>query len=264
MSLADIDALTAKIHWPRGATALTKTYFQDRVVVGTDAHLKAFAGEVFTVAVALACFVDVVLVPAGKLRDHVACFQHMCHILEILQTGDLAVPRAAELACCVRAYQTLFLQLYEECAKPKLHYLWHIPESLAHFQRNLNCFNPERMHKSVKATANHCFRYLESHTVAKLLQGMLWHVEHDPYVFHAHHLCDPRPAPSMLDWLRLLLPTARDPQVSRVAHTEHGYVHAGDLLQLTGDDIKVDVAKFFLQVSDSGCLTPLGARPAMA
>ena len=166
--LRDIDMFCANIVWPKAYQRLSREFFQKRIDTGDDPlgnHIHAFASEVLDASNAIALFIDMVLAPAGALADHCKCFHYMVVILHILTYGsrdDLA-PHLGQLTNAIALHHELFIRLYPRCVKPKLDYLWHLPQCMRWWGVNLNCFSAERTHKRVTSIAKHVFRQVETH-----------------------------------------------------------------------------------------------------
>ena len=153
VTLQQADQFCSTVSTPKSLSQLTKTFFQDRVVHSSSAHMKAFASEMLTVITKLGIFVDVVVRPTGVLPMNIACFDHLRAIVGILCRGDKACRDVALLKAKLFAHHEAYLALYSECLKPKLHYVKHTVDCIGRFQCNLSCFGPERRHKDAKVVA---------------------------------------------------------------------------------------------------------------
>eukprot|EP00438_Fugacium_kawagutii_P015033 Skav225166 [mRNA] locus=scaffold1095:86807:87571:+ [translate_table: standard] len=91
--------------------------------------------------------------------EHRLCFQQLVNIIDILSKQDGSLALLPQLRLAVSTHNDLFCKLYPQCAKPKFHWLFHLPENLAQFKVNMNCFCPERKHRAVKAVASHVCNY---------------------------------------------------------------------------------------------------------
>ena len=131
---------------------LPKDFFSTRVQP-EGGHLKAFAGEVLLAIPILAMFGMMVLQPAGFLAENTRCMQLMARILAILESGDEAARHLSELTTLIQQHARAFVPLYDDLAKPKFHWLFHVPRCLQRFG-NCSCFAPERKHKVVKTSAS--------------------------------------------------------------------------------------------------------------
>ena len=147
--------------------------FATRVTTDTDGHIHAFAAEMFNVDVVLQVFIEYVLQPAVMLGEQCTCMGYMRTVLGILRLQDGALQYLPELRTALRNHHTLFLRLYPNLAKPKLHYMWHVCDCLERFAANMSCFSPERRHKQVKGIAKHTFAYIEQHVLSKLLNNLV-------------------------------------------------------------------------------------------
>ena len=119
IELRDLDEFMAKVIEPNNFLRLPKRFFADRVVYGSTKHLRAFASEVLVAVHVLAMFVQLVLKPTGVLERHVECFEAMQALFAIFKRGRrVDIPAARELT---RKHHILFLDLYRDCATPKLY-----------------------------------------------------------------------------------------------------------------------------------------------
>jgi hypothetical protein len=98
------------------------------------------------------------LEPRHLLPEELRCFQLLGRILYILRSGPKAVRKAQLLQRLVNEHHALFVKLYPLEAKPKVHYLLHIPGCIARFSVNLSCFVTERRHKIGKGIAARSFK----------------------------------------------------------------------------------------------------------
>ena len=95
------------------------------------AHVRAFASEVLTAIYIMSCFLHVTVVPLGLIPDHVAAFDALVLITTLLRSGDDVMDQLPALRCLIRDHNSMFMRLYNDVAKPKLHYLQHIAMNLS-------------------------------------------------------------------------------------------------------------------------------------
>jgi hypothetical protein len=145
IELRDLDEFMAKVIEPKSSPRLPKRFFADRVVDGPTKHVRAFASEVLVAVHVLAMFVQLVLKPTGVLERHVECFEAMQALFAIFKRGRREdIPAARELT---RKHHVLFLELYRECAKPKLHYCMHVIDCWERHGILMSCFGAESNHR---------------------------------------------------------------------------------------------------------------------
>ncbi len=93
----------------------------------------------------LAIVVQLVLTTIGVLERHVECYEAMQSLFAIFKRGRREdIPAARELT---RKHHILFLELYSECAKPKLHYCMHVIDCWERHGVLLSCFGAESNHR---------------------------------------------------------------------------------------------------------------------
>jgi hypothetical protein len=103
-------------------------------------------------------FADMVLEPAGIMPAHVLCLRFLYTIQVIIMSGDEACRHIDRLDDLLSAHHTLYLELYRNCCKPKLHYMRSLAGQFRKFGRVVTCFSAERHHKAAKTMAAYCFR----------------------------------------------------------------------------------------------------------
>jgi hypothetical protein len=157
IGLKDVDAFFSQIALPSGRSKLTRNFCQDRVVDKAEAHIRAFASEMISLVQMLGIFADAVVKPAGGLPRHTLCLDRVRELLAILVMGDEACRYTARLKELLHEHHVLYLELYSDCIKPKLHFVKHCVDCMQRFQRNLSCFGPERKHKDAKAVASYAY-----------------------------------------------------------------------------------------------------------
>ena len=148
-----LDAFATQVTFPKKHQRLPKKFFQERVNWEDNTVLKAFAGETLLVVDTLVLSNRIVLEPLGVLQDHRECLELVASILGILSGGTAAHQFQHELKQKIARHNKLFDKLYSECAKPKFHWLFHVPENIGKIGRSLACFNPERKHRCAKTVA---------------------------------------------------------------------------------------------------------------
>ena len=253
VGLAELDEFASKMVLPAHLVKLGKSYFQQRVVDKPGAHIHAFASEMFLVADALYLFITKVLEPANLLLEHCRCFKLMCGVLQTLKAGDSAVQEARPLRHALQAHHGMFMRLYEDCAKPKLHYAKHIPDMLAKGV-NLSCFSTERKHREVKRIAHHTFVNISTHVVSRLLNDCIQQISEEDSCNEIHLQGTTHELPKVL--CLALGDDVNNCVVSHAAKFTAGDVKVGDVLRTcVGEgDIKVGIARSFLQVNGAaGC-----------
>jgi hypothetical protein len=168
----DIDAWIAGVKIPKGMTKLKKTFFHDRTVFRVGSHIRAFASEVLTAIVLLGFFLDAVVKPGvgASLSPYLDCFDLLRIILSIFQQGRLIdIPT---LGAAMQTHHVLFVQLYPESAKPKVHQQVHILDFWLYWKELLSCFGPERHHRLMKRVMG--FSYRGAHKTALAYDVRIW------------------------------------------------------------------------------------------
>ena len=245
-----MDSFGQTIRWPRASREhIKKDFFISRFVDRDDAPLHATASEMFPVAFVLSLFAELVLKPVGLLPLHRRCLRLACNMIEVLRFGGQAARVTTRLRLTIHDHHQVFIKLYEKCAKPKLHYLFHVPDCFERHNVNLNCFSTERKHHTVKALANHTYRHIEEHVVARLLSDLRLDIV-DGKVTEPEYLHSPSDA-SGLPSAELVGKKVDQLLVSKSAKLCSSDMHVGDLLCFKqGDTLVVGFAKLFVRV---GC-----------
>lgn len=165
VSLERLDAFAQEVVSPQKHFKLPKDFFQERVNNEDNSHIRCFANEVLVAIPVLVLFNQLVLEPTGLLPEHRECLQLMATILDLLKRGQTLLQLLPELTQAIDKHNVLFGRLYPECAKPKYHWLYHIPEGIKRFKVSLSCFSPERKHRAVKTVAGHVCNSNLTHSI---------------------------------------------------------------------------------------------------
>ena len=250
ITFGELDHFASNVKWPSSQTRLSRTFFQDRIVVASnDPHLRGFAGEMFLVAGVLTLFIAMVLTPAGLLPEHCRCFSYICVILNILSCGEGAVGLVHELERAIASHHDVYLRLYPNCAKPKLHYLWHVPQCIRRWEANLSCFSAERKHRRVKDIAKHTYRHFEQHVLGKLLAEDIAGLKD---TLKPTHLVSSRPILWAVPIFQLVDATAAAVHIGTSAVISIGTVKVGDLLWADGgSDYVFAIARGYISIAST-------------
>ena len=241
----DLDRFQANIIWPKTCQKpLTKKFFKDRFVDDPGAHIKTFAAEMFSVLAVLELFVEMVLEPRTAMVEQCMCLKAMRKIVCILNLGSQAVDKVKELRAAIMTRFNLFTRLNPECVKPKLHFLWHVPDQIEKDKSNICCFGPERRHRLVKGIGSHVFRQMEDHIISKLLNDCYANIVDRTETLQQTYLMPRRPW-VVPDNFRNAFVNLQMVYVSEKVHCEIGYIMARDLIQTT---MNVGCVKFFIEV----------------
>ena len=163
VELKDLDNFAAAMHWPEHMQVLPTNFFTKRFVAKPASHIHAYASETLSALEVLVVFAALVLCPSSRLQEHLACLLLAVEIVDVL-VSERAHLRSELLRRLISAHWVKYRALYPaQLAKPKLHYLWHIPDCIERHQVCLNCFAGERKHKMFKTLAKHTFGHFEEH-----------------------------------------------------------------------------------------------------
>lgn len=247
-----LDDFASQVVWPQKAAPWPKTYFQKRVVDEDDAHLKAFASELFQLMDILNLLICVVVRPANALQEETACLECMMDIIFFLSLQEKTLLHVGALDKAICKHHHMFLALYPECNKPKTHWLRHIPQQLHTLQCNLSCFSPERKHKGVKVLASKVFvnvdRGVFYRAVAEDVKGFC----NDEHAVAPVFLERPRLLSDGAPWLRTLFPDMQDGRGSKTLRFEGGYIQQRDLVWFPAHNVLAQ-AEMFLQIQTLSC-----------
>jgi hypothetical protein len=122
-------------------------------------HLKGFAMDCLDLLPFVEALIHMVLAPQQIMQLHCRCFRLMREVVDVL-TGQKAM-EPQQLREVNRQHRLLYDRLYEDCVKPKLHFVWHCIDSLERWGQALTTFAPERRHRLGKQVAAHSYK--ESH-----------------------------------------------------------------------------------------------------
>ena len=151
--------------------------FEDRINTKPHTHIKAFAAEVLSMMVVVGLWVELTLLPEGVLPEETQCFLLLGRILFLLRTGDRVRSKVVLLQQLILQHHDLFVRLYPEEAKPKVHLLLHVPDLIARFGVNLSCFVTERKHKQSKSLGAFCFNKMVETMLRTTLRNHFQHFQ---------------------------------------------------------------------------------------
>jgi hypothetical protein len=137
LTIQEIDEWIRNITLPPGRK-LRKNFLEDRFVKDDGSHFRGFAGECIDAIVCINMFIDYVLMCtalATTLAKHFKCFRLLKRITDMLASKSYLIVAALDAA--VEEHHHLFLELYPNMAKPKLHYIRHVPNSIK--KKNVCC-----------------------------------------------------------------------------------------------------------------------------
>ena len=163
VTLQTLDEFTKSVRMPKTASRLGPKFWRKRIVNKPKRHMRAFASEMLTAIFILGAFLDAVIKPLGSLPDHVRCFDSLRTLVCIFESGSRALLRIGLLRTTLREHHEMYVELYADCIKPKLHYLRHIPDVFEDFGTALSCFSTERKHKESKKIVAHARIAAERH-----------------------------------------------------------------------------------------------------
>lgn len=168
ISMKQLEAFVLEFRGLHSVNAFGKDFLAKRLK-GDGSAFKGFSEELLSLLPLVQVFCDMVLVPLGILGRHIACFNKLCVIIEVLKLGDEAVNHVTFLRDTIKEHHELYIELYGlDETKPKLHYVMHLPD-LQRLGINLSCFVTERKHRLCKAVGARTFAHFES----VLLQDVL-------------------------------------------------------------------------------------------
>ena len=206
--------LKQHVHFPKAQRLafVLNLDLKERVVDKDDRHIRAFASEMIMLVVGIGMWCRMFLVPRNLLAEEVQCFELLGRIIYILRMGPRAVRKAELLQRLIVRHHRLFVRLYPLEAKPKVHYLLHIPGCLHRFKVNLSCFVTERRHKVGKAVAAYSFKNYQLTVLRRSLRE-LFRVILDHNVLRPNKILGvAKPIPCLL----YTSPSPRDATLSRM------------------------------------------------
>ena len=227
-----VDDFQQSIQWPSDKRkCLPDRFFQDRVVWKPNSHIKAFASEVLAALQVLVLFMDRVLARCDFMQRHCDCMRLLCFIIQVLQSPTV-MQQIDLLRRLVLAHRDLYRELYgfAVASKPKLHYLFHVIDCIERHGLVLNCFAPERKHKSILMHARVGAGVHLGWTILKrVLLDHLQAVE-DSNTFQECYLLAPKRAPDLDGFFRYCMPGVGQTFVSTRMVTRSCEMRKGDLV----------------------------------
>ena len=179
----ELDEMALNVKMPSGQE-LAKDFFSNRVSDNAAGHVKAFASEVISAVSVLALIIQVVLIGElpDEMQEHVTCLLLLESIFHTLRGADApgCTDESYGLHEMLQLHHELFLKLYPDCFKPKLHLGRHLPAIWRTWKRLLNCFGPERHHKDLLMALRGCVNTNhESFAIAHELLRYTGEIEND-------------------------------------------------------------------------------------
>ena len=171
----ELTSYSARCNLPRALPSPKKEWFtEDRLNEDKDDMRTPAASDHFPMAQILQLFLHELISPLNIMPDHIRCFDHLCEILSILQTGpSKAALHKILLQNEIRSHNSLFCDRYAESVKPKLHHLMHLPLDIARVGKSIGCFAMERKHISMKHCSQNKFRAYEAMVCRDIANHML-------------------------------------------------------------------------------------------
>jgi hypothetical protein len=127
---------------------------------------------------------SMVLRPQGLMEAHTTCLEMMYTIQVIIMFGNSALPHLDLLEQLLDAHHQLYMMLYPQCQKPKLHYGRQMARMFRRLQCVLTCFSAERYHRRSKRVAANSFKCWTDTCRQRLFLDKLSAVR-DAALFHA-------------------------------------------------------------------------------
>ena len=247
--IENLDKFSRTITFPHCEQQAARLKFADRMNKNEGHHIRAFAAETLYLVVVLGLWCQWCLAPCGVLEEEVKCFLLLGRIVYLLRMRNNAVPKWRLLHQLIVQHHELFMKLYPEVAKPKLHYLMHIAKCIEQFGVNLSCFSMERKHKESKYIASCAFRTCCNTMLRRNLKGMLEIFKRGDCL-HQFRLVPPQGGRVDKMWeAKFIVALASaaamagprsgirvaEPKMANAAKTPKGQLHVGDLIVYRAD-----------------------------
>ena len=222
-------------------------------------------GECISVVMVLQAFAQRYLQQRGLFEKECECLFLLARIILLLKSGHRVLGRLSLLLDLIKQHHELFKQLYPECCKPKLHLLYHLPETFRYLRGNYSCFCPERKHRlskrlCVNATKN-SHRTVLIRLTRMSFESYKTHALFEPirFVNEPRHLNNP-----VFARLRALgVQAPRDVMRSAInIRTPRGTFHIGDVVRIGSEEFGLAISLFSITEGVAGRAEPISsARP---
>ncbi len=106
---------------------------------------------------------------SGMFEEETPLLNALALVCDCLRLGDAVLLELPDVRSAISAFVRDFVGQLPGEARPKTHYLQHVPDMLASHQSFLACFSAERRHRLIKRTAATCFRWFESTLTRNLI-----------------------------------------------------------------------------------------------
>lgn len=225
--------------------------------IGEEQMRTPSASAHITMVSLLRCFLEDVVEPTGILLQHTQCFKLLSAIMDRLCAGaDGAMRFVDELKVLIQTHHALFVVLYADSVKPKLHNLLHLPENMESLGKLVACWVTERKHRSIKSAALHSFRHVETTVTVDIVNRMTELYIEDEHLFSRN---------SMIGGTSVST-SGFNIDVSNAMRCACGELHAGDLVRFASGGYKIGKIKQFYCVrrdeSESWFAAQIGVHQA--
>ena len=192
VALDGITSYSLAFTLPKSHGRVSKEWFADKRIA-EDQMRTPSASENITMMRILNAFLVDIIAPLQIAVRHCKCFSLLSRIVDLFMLGpEGAMPFVNELQTTIVEHNTLYVELYGDHVKPKLHHLLHIPENMKFVGRLLSCWVTERKHRVVKAQASHTFRHIEHTTTLDLLNDIAEEARITTELYKTSFLLKPR------------------------------------------------------------------------
>jgi hypothetical protein len=251
-TLKDLDDFKTHVHGKKSVPKLGKTFFQDRVHKPTpkspDAHLKAFSSEVVSATNVLVMFAEHVLQTNPRvfalMAKHIECLKLFHRILCLLRDdGDETI--GEELLATICKHNDLYLELWPEHEKPKLHYAIHAALSIIRKRTVMSCNDGERNLRIPKSLGSRVFKMWCDQLVTQGLNVFMEKVA-DADNFKEVHMKGLKTAlPHCGHFMGL---DCNDVFSSVTATNCSGIIKKNDVVHFTAEGLRLGTVKYFVQI----------------
>ena len=120
---------------------VSPTWLAERRFDNDNKSIHSFASYLLTLIPIIAAFLEDMVVPHGVFQEHARCFDLLLTIVLVLSSGaEYGVKHINLLAKSIIEHHKLFVRLYPDCVKTKLHQVLHLPELYLRLRKILACF----------------------------------------------------------------------------------------------------------------------------
>ena len=221
--------------------------------------------ECMRVVMVLQAFAQRYLQPRGLFEEECECSFILSRIINLLVSGGKILGRLSLLLDLIQKHHKLYKKCYPHCCKPKLHLLYHLPETFRYLCGNSSCFTAERKHRWSKRLANNAAKRFYKTLLIRLMLMECKNFRQQGCFEPIHGGSEPSPLKKS-SYARLRELGVQSPQDAMQSwtriHTPRGVMSLNDIVRIGSDEFGIAISIFpSSKSSQAGRRQDSSARP---